>query len=130
MPQVPWANREELQWLCSLKCTICPTGNVQIHHLDGDDDNNDPENWTILCINCHDRAQRDLKVEGPTMSAKLTPELLRKFRRYAIEATLVGRLGSLPTKFENEDIPTTVRSYVRQKDLRLIENVTIWLKAR
>jgi hypothetical protein len=127
MPQVPWANEEELRWLSSLKCTICGAENIQIHHLDGDHDNNDPDNWTLLCGNCHDRAQRDLQVKGPTMSTKLTPERLKTCRRFAIEAHMVRMLGDLTIGSENETIPATARIYVRRTSMRLTQNVISWL---
>lgn len=39
-------------------CCICHSNRtVQIHHIDGDPSNNDPDNLCVLCLLCHDQTQ-------------------------------------------------------------------------
>jgi len=38
-------------------CCMCHAGHlhVQLHHIDGNPENNQPENLAVLCLNCHSR---------------------------------------------------------------------------
>lgn len=57
------------------RCCVCQTPFFQIHHLDGDSSNNDPDNLAPLCPNCHDQA--DLK---RPLSNRLTAERIKALR--------------------------------------------------
>jgi hypothetical protein len=57
------------------RCAICGEANPHIHHIDGDHDNNTPENLLPLCPNCH-----LLDQHNPT--ANLDHRKLRLFRKY------------------------------------------------
>ena len=41
------------------RCCICHkrVGAIQIHHIDGDRNNNDPENLCVLCLDHHDEVE-------------------------------------------------------------------------
>lgn len=130
MPQVPWSTEEELRILCGYKCNVDAMDNIQIHHIDGDNTNSDPDNWVVLCINCHDRAQRDLQTTGTTMSLKLTPDRLRSCRKFSIEAHLSRRIGSLAITGESEHIPETTRVFIRNPNALLVDNAINWLRSR
>lgn len=57
------------------RCAICGTDNPQIHHLDEDPSNNDPQNLLPLCPNCH-----LLDQHNPT--ARIDTRKLQLFRQY------------------------------------------------
>ena len=59
-------------------CVICGSSGVQIHHIDGNDENHDESNLIVLCLKHHDEAQRSL--QGPGLSANLTPTQLRIYK--------------------------------------------------
>lgn len=50
-------------------CCVCQQGGVQLHHIDSDPSNNDPENIAALCLAHHDQA---------TMTAGLTKKITPK----------------------------------------------------
>ena len=68
------------------ECVVCDTHKRgdHIHHIDGDNSNNEFENLAFLCFDCHSEAtmQRSLK-------KKLTPKAIIKFRdhKYQVIAT-------------------------------------------
>ena len=53
---IPEALRREILWKANNRCCVCQTPFFQIHHLDGNASNNDPDNLAPLCPNCHDQA--------------------------------------------------------------------------
>ena len=57
------------------RCAICGIANPQIHHIDEDPNNNDPENLLPLCPNCH-----LLDQHNPTVP--VDPRKLSLFRRF------------------------------------------------
>lgn len=69
-------------------CCICREKgkHVQIHHIDGDDSNNDPANLAILCIECHSRVTGD---EG--LGRRFTPGEIVQYKR-TWELIVKGRL--------------------------------------
>jgi len=75
-------------------CCICNEKgkDVQIHHIDGDDKNNDPSNLAVLCLECHSRAtgQRGF-------GRKYSPAEVRKYRRHW-EFTVRKRRGIFETR--------------------------------
>ena len=74
-------NENKMLLECRHMCTICPHYNVyaEIHHIDGDRDNDDLDNLTVLCRMHHEKAQIDLQIKN-SMSRKLKPEHLRHYR--------------------------------------------------
>lgn len=61
------------------KCCVCQHTPMQIHHIDGDSSNNDPDNLAPLCGNCHERAGLNLKATS-NMANNLTPKRIKALR--------------------------------------------------
>jgi len=59
-------------------CVICGRSQVQIHHIDGNRQNNDESNLIVLCVNHHDEAE--MSKGGQSFTANLTPEQLRLYK--------------------------------------------------
>jgi hypothetical protein len=57
------------------RCAICGTDRPQLHHIDANPANNDPENLLPLCPNCH-------LVDQHNPTAPIDPLKLQLFRRY------------------------------------------------
>ena len=72
---IPEKLRIEVMSKANNRCCVCQTPFFQIHHLDGDPSNNDPDNLAPLCPNCHDQA--DLK---RPLSNRLTADRIRALR--------------------------------------------------
>jgi hypothetical protein len=60
-------------------CAICGASRVQIHHIDGNKENNDESNLIVLCANHHDEAE--MSKRGRSFTANLTPEQLRLYKK-------------------------------------------------
>jgi hypothetical protein len=60
-------------------CVVCGTSRVQIHHIDGNKENNEESNLIVLCANHHDEAEMSKK--GRSFTANLTPEQLRIYKK-------------------------------------------------
>ncbi|MCA9735139.1 HNH endonuclease [candidate division KSB1 bacterium] len=76
------------------ECVVCDTHKRgdHIHHIDGDNSNNEFENLAFLCFDCHSEAtmQRSLK-------KKLTPKAIIKFRDHKYQVIATERKNSLKT---------------------------------
>lgn len=72
---IPEPLRREIMWSTNNRCCVCQTPFFQIHHVDGDASNNDPDNLAPLCPNCHDQA--DLR---RTLSTRLTGDRIKHLR--------------------------------------------------
>ena len=59
-------------------CVICGASRVQIHHIDGNKQNNDQSNLIVLCVRHHDEAE--MSKEGRSFTANLTPAQLRLYK--------------------------------------------------
>lgn len=59
-------------------CVICGRSRVQLHHIDGNNENSDESNLIVLCLPHHDEAE--WSKEGHGLSAKLTPEQLHRYK--------------------------------------------------
>ncbi|MCJ7645641.1 HNH endonuclease [bacterium] len=59
-------------------CVICGSSGVQVHHIDGNEENNDETNLIVLCLPHHDEAEKSKKARG--LSANLTTEQLRRYK--------------------------------------------------
>lgn len=72
---IPETVAKEIIYKASNACCICQTPFVQIHHIDDDPTNNDPDNLIPLCLNHHALAQ-----VKSGMFRNLTPSILKNFR--------------------------------------------------
>jgi hypothetical protein len=64
-------------------CCVCRDKlkrHIQIHHIDGDNNNDDPTNLSVLCLECHN----DTLIVG-SFSRKLSPEIVKLYRDEWIE---------------------------------------------
>jgi hypothetical protein len=84
-------------------CCICQSFQVQLHHIDEDPANNDPENIAALCLPHHDQASMQIG-----LSKKIRPEEIRRYKadweaRCAadIEALARDRLRFYVTLYKN-----------------------------
>jgi hypothetical protein len=74
------------------RCAICGEDRPQLHHIDENPDNNDPQNLLPLCPNCHLTDQHD-----PT--APVDPLKLRLFRQFKDPAILTPQFHPLFRRF-------------------------------
>lgn len=75
--KIPKAVEHEVLFRSAHTCCICHDRNkdVQIHHVDGNPNNNRIENLAVLCLDCHSR------VSGPRGLGKAySPEEARKYK--------------------------------------------------
>lgn len=70
-------------------CCVCNVRGkpVQIHHIDDDPANNDPNNLAVLCLECHD----DTQVKGG-FGRKLNKELVTTYRDNWLERVATQRI--------------------------------------
>lgn len=56
---IPEDPKDNILFLSDRTCCVCRVRGkrVQIHHIDEDPSNNDPENLAVLCFDCHDQTQ-------------------------------------------------------------------------
>jgi len=59
-------------------CVICGASRVQIHHIDGNKENNHESNLIVLCLKHHDEAEKSKK--GRSTTANITQEQLRRYK--------------------------------------------------
>jgi len=129
MSMVPWTNADELLFLCCNKCTIDAQRGVQKHHIDGNHQNDVPDNWTMLCPNCHDQATKDIQVKQ-TLTMKLTRVRIKEFRRLAIQACIYARIGTIQPKSENDEIKEELgRPVDKLLNSQLIGKTIRWLNS-
>jgi hypothetical protein len=96
-PKIKESLRQMLLYESAFVCVVCQARRVQIHHIDEDSGNNEPNNLVVICHACHDDAHAK-----KSLSQNLTPTRLRVFkknwigvvkaRREAV-ATLSGQLS-------------------------------------
>jgi hypothetical protein len=74
---IPEEVASEILYAHARTCCVCnePGRPIQIHHIDDDPSDHDPENLCVLCLLCHEETQ----VRGG-FGRKLTPSLVRKHR--------------------------------------------------
>lgn len=75
-------------------CCIChdPHKEIQIHHIDGNPENNAEENLSILCLHHHSQATAGLEKGKTGFGSKLTPEEVRLYKK-AWEAKVAGEFN-------------------------------------
>jgi hypothetical protein len=84
LKEVMSMNNSDLQQLRAIvqyehdrTCCVCRNKNhkhLQIHHIDGNHDNNTKENLSVLCLDCH----TDTQLKGG-FTLKLTPQVVSKY---------------------------------------------------
>lgn len=78
---IPKKTREAVLGEYNHRCGICGSDRPQVHHIDEDASNNEPENLLPLCPNCHLRDQHN-----PTHRMEIPK--LQMFRRHKDPAIL------------------------------------------
>jgi hypothetical protein len=71
------------------KCCVCgdkSKRHIQIHHIDGNNENNEPDNLAVLCLDCH----ADTQLKGG-FSRKLNPKVIKIYRNKWVEIVRSGR---------------------------------------
>lgn len=76
--KIPHEIEAEILYINDRTCCICKhsTKGAQIHHIDGNPDNNDPNNLAVVCTEHHDEIH---KSGGFTKG--ISPTLLKKYKR-------------------------------------------------
>lgn len=75
---IPEETSTELMYLSDNTCCVCMISEktIQIHHIDEDPSNNNIENLSVLCLECHNKTM----IKGG-FGRKLTPSIVTKFRK-------------------------------------------------
>lgn len=73
---IPQKVQREILFRNEACCCVCGKSNIIIHHIDGNNSNNDLNNLAVLCLEHHDLAS-----SKSTISRKLNPLLVRQFKR-------------------------------------------------
>lgn len=75
--KIPQYQREDILFDSDRKCCICRESHkkVQIHHLDGDPENNKTNNLAVLCLDHHDEAS-----SKGAIGCRLSPGVIKKYR--------------------------------------------------
>ncbi len=72
---IPEQLKIEIMFRSNNSCCICQTPFIQIHHIDGKNQNHEQDNLAPLCPNCHSQAN-----SKSYMTLNLTPERIKKIR--------------------------------------------------
>lgn len=74
--------RLEIIEKCSNSCCVCQTPFIQVHHIDGDSSNNDPDNLAPLCPNCHNIAHSCINTAHTKVkiTMQLSQDRIKKLR--------------------------------------------------
>lgn len=78
---IPSPLRSKLLLANQHACCICGNPGVQIHHIDGNNSNNNPENLAVICLPHHNEATAP---QG--LTAKLRPEEIAAYKKRWEEA--------------------------------------------
>ena len=84
-------------FLSDRTCCVCrvPNKSIQIHHIDGNPNNHDIDNLTLLCLQCHD----DTQIKGG-FGRKLNQSLIKIYRNDWYFEVNVRRKKKLDETFE------------------------------
>lgn len=101
---VPEDIAAKVQFFSDRTCCVCREKGkpVQIHHIDGDETNNDDSNLAVLCLDCHHETQ----IRGG-FARKLDAEQIKLYRDnwYSIVSSKrAGLLKSSVVQSENKDL--------------------------
>jgi hypothetical protein len=84
-------------------CCVCQKIQVQLHHIDDNPANNDPENLAVLCLSHHNQASMQIG-----LSRKLRPQDIRHYKaqwetkcRVDVEALARNRLRFYASVYKN-----------------------------
>lgn len=75
-PHIPQKIQREILFRNEACCCICGKSNVQIHHIDRNNSNNNFNNLAVLCIEHHDAAH-----SKSSMTSRLSSPLIRQFKK-------------------------------------------------
>ena len=83
-------------------CCICEDRSkpVQIHHIDGNPNNNVADNVVVLCLDHHHEA-----TVGSGIGKGLSPGLIRKYRKVWLEKVRARRENALTNLAVDEEMP-------------------------
>lgn len=73
---IPEKVEREVMFKNEACCCVCGKNNVQIHHIDGNNSNNELNNLAVLCIEHHDSSS-----SKSSMTRKLSTSLIRQFKK-------------------------------------------------
>lgn len=84
-------------------CCVCRDSNkkfIQIHHIDGNKENNNPDNLAVLCLDCHTETQLKggfYKKLSPNLVTRYRDEWIDLVRRAKQSMEYSGIVKSVPT---------------------------------
>jgi hypothetical protein len=88
--KIPETVEAEVMFKSNRECCVCDKKGDHIHHVDGDNSNNQIDNLALLCFYCHDEATK----EG-SLRKKLTPKTIIKFREHKYQVIDAKRKTAL-----------------------------------
>ena len=88
--KIPSSIETEVMFLSDMKCCIDNNKGDHIHHIDGNNSNNVIDNLVLLCFPCH-----NLATITNTLSKKLSPNLIKKYRTHHYATIKIQRENSL-----------------------------------
>lgn len=102
-PRIPKKTKEKILLINNFACCMCGIysrqNELQIHHIDGNKANNNIKNLAILCSTPHHNlANIGLKKGDVGCGLKLTPNLVREFKRSWENKVAQERKPAIPTK--------------------------------
>lgn len=131
--QLPKNIEREILFRNQSACCICEKNNVQIHHIDGNNNNNTLSNLAVLCIEHHDIAS-----SNSLMTKKLKPDLIRLYkntweskvaqrRRLAKNQVILKSKQSDFIKFEITRLVFSLTAFPDKKNTKsIIEQLYNW----
>lgn len=100
---MPQALRQSILIRNRHACCVCGAGGVQVHHINGDNSDNRPENLATLCLRHHDEA-----TAPRGLTARLGPDHIRKYKaqweddcRKRVERLARGRTAFFMVDYKN-----------------------------
>jgi hypothetical protein len=73
---IPQSIQREILFRNEAVCCICQKSQIQIHHIDGNHNNNKLSNLAVLCLEHHSSASSS----GNPISKRISPSLIKKFK--------------------------------------------------
>jgi hypothetical protein len=106
------ATKRSVRQRCAFGCVICGCAIVQYHHFDppfADAESHDPSGITLLCGQCHDRAERGIIDVATVSAANALPRC--KQTGHSKDLLFIGD-GSIPVRFGSSRVrATTILMY-------------------
>ncbi len=116
-PRIPQKIADSLMFANDHTCCVCRAKGkqVQIHHIDGDDSNNDISNLAVLCLECHSRVTGN---EG--LGRRYTSGEIKGYKRtweHLVRERLIGvKPQPLPGKEEISYFDLTISEVLAMED--------------